>query len=279
MEIRNEITKAVFERHVPSAKMPERNDSVYTRLEQEFATTYDQLLRDCVGRDFESKVESDAHLKNYVLRFVCQQAFCRTIRSLDLVLTATGFGIVSTTTLAPASKVRVDALLDDMRLQSLQSLHEIVKTMTAVEGWGSTMAARKCIDCLFWHIDYVRQYTVLRSTADNWQQAHGLAVVCDAFLRRVISNEYMDELLDKIRTNSTNTADGIILGKCMRVIGSFIDNYETVKTPDKYQLDALRNQLEHYISSYPTYQQSEVYRGLHAERYQNKKEDPTFFFM
>ena len=39
------------------------------------------------------------------------------------------------------------------------------------------------------------------------------------------------------------------------------------------------HQLECYRDSYPAYTGSTLYARRHAERYQNKKEDPTFFFM
>ena len=39
------------------------------------------------------------------------------------------------------------------------------------------------------------------------------------------------------------------------------------------------HQLETYRDSYPTYTSSTLYARRHAERYQNRKEDPTFFFM
>ena len=45
MVIKTEITKEVFESFVPAAKMPERNSSVFTRLEMAFERAYDGLVR------------------------------------------------------------------------------------------------------------------------------------------------------------------------------------------------------------------------------------------
>jgi hypothetical protein len=52
MEIVTVITKAVFESHVPSAKMPERNESVYNRLKEQFKQVYDMLVLTVVGQSF-----------------------------------------------------------------------------------------------------------------------------------------------------------------------------------------------------------------------------------
>ena len=279
MEILQQITKAVFETHVPSAKMPERNDSVFERLREQFNAVYCQLLTHVVGDDFETQFDSNEQLRNDVTRFVCLQAFVNTIRSLDLVLTATGFGIVSTPSMAPASKNRVDALKDDCRLQAEECLCDILRKLMQVEGWGSSTQAQQSVQCLFWSITFLRSDTTLSYTADNWQIARGRALVADAFLRKVISTEYMDELLDKLRNHSMENADIIIVNKCIQLTGTFISDYDTCKSPDQRQLDAIMQHLETYTTNYPTYEQSETYKARHAERYQNRKEDPTFFFM
>lgn len=278
MEIQKEISKELFEACVPSAKMPDRNDSVFRRLGEQFAVAYDKLLMQVVGQEFEDKV-SEGALRDAVLRFVCLQAFAMTVRSLDLVLTATGFGIVSTQSMAPASRARVDALLGDCRLQAVECLHGIIRSMTAVEGWGGTRQARQSVGCLFWHIGALRRFTTMDYTADNWQKACGLALTADAFLRRAISAEYMDELLVKERTASLTNADIIVVEKCNVFTGGFISSYEEEKRPSQIQLDAIVGHLEAYVGSYPAYQQSETYKGRHAGRYENRKEDPTFFFV
>lgn len=279
MEILQEISKEVFEKYVPAAKMPERNDSVYERLKQQLQTVYDKLVHQVIGSICMTAVESDDALKGKVLRFICLQAFVMTVRSLDLVLTATGFGIVSTNTMTPASKARVDALLDDCRLQATESLHAIIASLFTVAGWGDTYQARESVQVLFWDIRYMKQHTLLPYTADSWQKARALAITADGFLRKVISTEYMDELLEKLRKGTLANSDIIVMEKCNRFTGGFISHYDTTKNPNQQQLDAIMQHLETYSADYPTYVQSETYQARHAERYRNRKEDPTFFFM
>ncbi len=279
MKITEEITKEVFENYVPAARMPERNGSVYNRLQQQLSDVYTMLVRKVVGEVYEERLTSDRQLKDAVLRHVCLQAFVMTARSLDLVLTATGFGIVSTNSTAPASKSRVDALIEECRIQSIVSLHDIILHMTSAEGWGGTPCAETSICCLFWNVGHLTSYTTLQLTSDNWQKASGQALEADVTLRKAISDEYMEELLRKIRTHSLNNDDTIIVNKCLVFIGGFISRYDTDRRPASKELDAIVGQLETYVQHYPTYQQSATYRGRHAERYKNKKDDPTFFFM
>lgn len=279
MEILTKITKQVFEAFVPAAKMPERNDSVYGRLSEQFKVVYDRLIQNVVAPSLETELDAEGPLQKEVLRYVCLEAFAQSIRSLDLVLTATGFGIVSTASMAPASKARVDALMDDCRLRAAESLCAIVEKMTIRNSWGDTPQARQTIQCLFWHINSFREYTTLPYTADNWQKARGLSITADAFLRKAVSEEYMEELLRKMRSATLDNADIIIMQKCNSFTGGFISSYELDKSPNQHRLDDIVEQLETYPASYPVYTASETYKARHGERYRNRKEDPTFFFM
>lgn len=279
MEILDKITKQVFEAFVPAAKMPEHNDSVYGRLSEQFKVVYDRLIQNVVAPSLETELDAEGPLQKEVLRYVCLEAFVQSIRSLDLVLTATGFGIVSTASMAPASKSRVDALMEDCRLRAAESLCQIIHCMTIRTGWDDTPQARQSIQCLFWHISSLREYTTLPYTADNWQKARGLSITADAFLRKAISEEYMEDLLRKMRSATLDNADIIIVQKCNSFTGGFISSYEFEKGPNQNRLDDIVEQLEAYPASYPVYTASETYKARHGERYRNRKEDPTFFFM
>ena len=279
MEITQVITKEVFERYVPAAKMPERNSSVFNRLQQQFVAAYAMMIRTLVSPRCEAVLDTNDRLKNLAIPLVCIDAFVRTCRSLDLVLTATGFGIVSTESTAPASKSRVDALIEELSLQELDLIDEMIQELMAVEGWGQTDQAQMRVPTFFYRPSQM-SLTTLKMTTDNWHRATGLASTASALLRNEISDEYMDELLLKLRTASMGNADTIVAQKCVAFMVDFISMYElNGGRANELLLRQVVHQLETYRDSYPTYTSSTLYARRHAERYKNKKEDPTFFFM
>lgn len=279
MEIVTVITKAVFESHVPSAKMPERNESVYNRLKEQFKQVYDMLVLTVVGQSFVTAAEENAALKGMMVRYVCLRSFVDVIRSLDLVLTATGFGIVSTDSMAPASKVRVDALMKECMLHAYECEFQLISMLKGIEGWSASAMATNNIRCLFWNVLLMRNYTTLEYSADNWQKARGLALSADAFLRKAVSDEYMDELLAHERANALTNDDLIVIEKCNRFTGEFLSGYDQDKAINQQRLDAITAYLNTYSDRYSTFAESELYKSLHAERYENKQEHPTFFFV
>ncbi len=280
MDLKTEITKTVFETYVPAAKMPDRNTSVFDRLEASFQTAYFMMVRTIVSPECEAAIDSNANLKRLVIPLVCIDGFIRTCRTLDLVLTATGFGIVSTESTAPASKSRVDALIEELSLQELDLIDELIQELIKIDGWGLTDQAKGRVPTFLYRPQQLKSLCGIVLTTQTWQFAMGCAVTASALLSNEISEEYMDELLEKLRTGGTNNADNIVIDKCLRFMADFISNYEQTKgCPNEVMLRQIVHQLESYRDSYPTYCNSRLYAKRHAERYQNKKEDPTFFFM
>lgn len=271
------IDKATFETHVPAARMPERNTSVYGRLKKMFSLAYDALILDIV-ESYEDRIVADDALKEACIRFVCLNAFIHTCRSLDVVLTATGFGIVSTESTAPASKVRVDALIEELSLELAKTSEKIIDKMITVEGWGSSRAAKRQIPTLWWRYSHFDSLAAMQHTYSNFVHARSKAIVADANLRREISEEYMEELLLKTRSGNLDNADIIVVEKCLHYFGHYVSLQEGQK-PNALMVSEIVEQLESYPDSYPTYKSSRLYAKRHAERYQNRKEDPTFFFM
>lgn len=280
MEITQVITKEVFELYVPAAKMPERNTSVYNRLQQQFEAAYTMMIRTLVSPQCEAELDTNERLRTLAVPLVCIGAFVRTCRSLDLVLTATGFGIVSTESTAPASKSRVDALIEQLSLQELDLIDEMIQELMKVQGWGLTEQAQMRVATLFYRPQQLKHTTTLKLTTENWQLAQGRAVTASALLRNEISDEYMDELLLKLRTAALENADEIVVQKCCAFMADFISMYDlSGSMPNELLLRQVVHQLETCRESYPTYTSSKLYARRHAERYQNKREDPTFFFM
>lgn len=278
MNILTEITKEVFESCVPVAKMPERNSSVYERMTRMFSVSWASVVSNILSPSHESHIDSDASLKDECVRLVCLDTFIRTCRSLDVVLTATGFGIVSTESTAPASKLRVDAVVEEMMIERLLAIDNILSKLIRVKDWGATEQARLRISTLFYRPEHLRLFSSLPLTSVNWQLAINRSIVASVHLRREISAEYMDELLSKVRTGSLGNADIIVVDKCLRFIGDYISQGESA-VPNKVMLEAIVEQLECYEESYPTYRLSRLYATRHGKRYENKRDDPTFFFI
>lgn len=280
MDITKEITKEIFEQYVPAAKMPERNTSVFNRMVPYFSRSY-QHLQDLLFKGIPTLMDAD-DLKNAILQFVCIHAFFRAIPSLDLVLTGTGFGVVSTNDTAPASQTRVKALRDEMEWQSLMSISALLVALVRVDKWGDSAAGKNAIRSLYYDPCQINEYGPIDrnlSMAENWRRVCQYRATAEQMVKREISQEYYDALLCRLRTGKMTNADIGIYHSALNYIARSIGDMASGKpcmVPAQWEL---RDYMERYADMLPEYQQSKLYASIHGDRYENKPEDPTFFFV
>ena len=132
------ITKSDFEQALPVGAAA--NDSVYESVKpaigRQLAFSNDALLG-VAGMTYIEERGEDSTLMKWYKQLVCLSAFLNVLRQLDLVLTPTGFGVVSNDNLAPASKQRVDALEGQLRTQYWKTLAMTLNGLRS-ENWGAT---------------------------------------------------------------------------------------------------------------------------------------------
>lgn len=272
------IDKAVLEENVVTATT--KNNDLYDMLIPFIEEDADLICDNVLGDVGMAALEEDEKLLKQTQKVVCRKAFSENISSLDLVLTATGFGIVSTQDTAPASQARVEALRTQVERQWPQSLGILVDMLCKVEGWGETAQAEANIRTVFYSIDMLRTYgSVPKLTGEAWRQEQASINAADTDLRKLVSDEEMDALLSAIRKNTLNDVQyDVIL--CMRLfIGWFISGGTTYDPHGmRHTMDMMINLMEKHPNDFPEYMQSDVYKARHFTDYENTKESPLFIF-
>lgn len=91
------------------------------------------------GHDDLPEPERWRHLSEAV---VARRAFADAVPSLDLVLTPNGFGVVSTSETAPASKERVERLIASLRSAIDRDVDLLFRTLADIPDWRVTRPGR-----------------------------------------------------------------------------------------------------------------------------------------
>ena len=85
---------------------------------------------------------ADANIiKTYAAKVVVCEAFKNAVPSLDLILTPNGFGIVSNSNVAPASKERVYRLVDSLEAKRDNAIRLLLSSLPGEPSW---MASTQC---------------------------------------------------------------------------------------------------------------------------------------
>lgn len=272
-----EITKQDFERAVPAAREPKGKifDVLEDAINYEVVKIESQVLGDVGAQAVEAG--TDTALVQAVKRLACVRAFLNEMRGLDLVLTATGFGVVSTQDTAPASKMRVDALDGQLRRQERLLLGTLLDRLFRVSGWNQQPQRQWNVQTLFFCLQQLEQWAgINHPNPEDWDVNYPVVMAADACLRKHLGNAYMDELIDQLTGHSLSSQNIHIVVLCQQYVGACIAQNNRLKEEIYMRMI---NRLEADLSLYPTYADSEAYRLNHFKPYENHAEDSAFHFV
>lgn len=270
-----DITKAQMEAAVPASREPK--SIIFDKLKPRFLETISDIAEDKLGNVAIDVVnaEPDGVLANLVRNLAVQDVFLRELHGLDLVLTPTGFGVVSSNDTAPASKMRVDAFDGELRVKWLLTMDSLIEALFRIEGWYQQNLMQ--IDTLFYRFAFLKRFAGMQAPlAKDWEAAQPLIMEADRQLRDKISDEFMDELIAQTATNKVSEANAPVIFQIRRYIGVWVQRNSTIAI-ELYR--RLMNTLERNPEKYPTYASSDVYVRNHMEPYENTADKGAFHFV
>ena len=208
-------------------------------------------------------------------------AAARAVRHLDLVLTGSGFGVISTGDKAPASQARVDALHTQL-LQEASDAWDTLVDAALQTRWNAGPGPELVITSLLHSPTLFREYGAT-VPIDKPVYAHNIAPLIsyrdhtELQLKRLLTPAFYESLLNFVRRG------GIIHGQTWyspfdrREESAF---FHTIVAARRYIASSLRG-------SNPSLHRDDVLRwarycpGYVAPKkdpYQNEQDQPTFFF-
>lgn len=273
------ITKSDFEQALPVGAAA--NDSVYESVKpaiaRQLSFSNDALLG-VAGMQRMEELGEGSTLVNWYKQLVCLSAFLSVLRQLDLVLTPTGFGVVSNDNLAPASKQRVDALEGELRTQYHKTLAMTLNLLRS-ENWGATEQARHFIDHLYDEYTFFFE-THQNASATDWDGYQRTIEDADEILRTKMGDRQMDDILDAFRRNDPNRLEPY--REMISLIVKFTDTWATkslgtLKQPVYRRLMRILDSDDNK-ETFKLYRESIAYKVRHYEPYQNSKDSAGYVF-
>ncbi len=144
-----------------------------------FIDTAEQWAIDTFVPDaiFDEIAEDDGFGPNERLRFpleklVACQAYMTAIPSLDLVLTPNGFGIVSNQNIVPASRERVDALMNSLESQRDSAIEALILRLSSRTDWQQSAQGKYFGATMFPLLNLCRRLAIREHIWDSYQQLH-----------------------------------------------------------------------------------------------------------
>jgi hypothetical protein len=270
------ITKDEFEKFVPVAKTPD--NVIFDRCAKDFDYRFLMIQFSHLGHGIASTISSQTdELQTAVKRLMCVTAFLYRLDTNDIAITNTGFGVVNSQNVAPASQFRIDALRGELENDYDNACDLLVELLTHTDNWSSTNQAYRVISNFCYNKSLFSPFgsNSRPLSHDVYQKLKSSAEGFSAIVQKTISRSYYEDILDKIRrAQLTDSHDLLIYDKCCEMIRFAIDGERDVR---HLQSDIIRI-LEENIDNYPIYAASKEYAARHVTPYENTSEDPTYIF-
>lgn len=270
------ISKGELEQFVPV--MASSHDRVYEAIMpvlDDIAELVSENILGPVG-DKVLNNEPDGRLMQAVKTYASHLAVLAVFRQLDLVLTPTGFGVVSNDNVSPASKQRVDALEGALRTGREKAYWRLVNQLRTVGGWGGQPLAAGIVEYLYDGVCFFFSGGHRQRTYVDWEAARQPVMEADDFLRVRIGNELMDDMVAGYRTNSERyLAYHPAVSLVRKITGLWISGgRDSIGIP----LRRLIQVIEKDSSLYSLYFTSSAYEFNHHETFQNTQDSTAFVF-
>ena len=263
------ITREDFERYCPSAVMPD--DVVYNRILAYFDDGV-RLAQRIVGPG----VSDDVALQRVAIRVSVLEAYNLAIPHLDLVLTENGFGVVSNQNVAPASRDRVLRLAQQVRDSRDDAVDDLIDALRGVLEWRQSVFAKMLFSSLVWNARLQLPFLgITEAHRTKMTELQPKIIAAEQVLKHRISEALHHELCVAQLDNTTSAEQNTVISKSLFFIGAHLACDWSMA---RFHLTKLVEYLEGHLTAFPTYEDSTAHQANTFTPYENKKDDPCYFF-
>lgn len=266
-----DITKEVFETYCYSAT--HCNNNVFEAVLPQIEIVQEKFFKEFGLEVVENTTPREEAL---IVSAVCCMAYADTIPHLDLILTDSGFGIVSTENITPASSDRVSRLRTRLLDVYDDAVDNLIGSLRAHTEWRDTDIAKELFSTFFWSGECFRNTAFPEIYRRNCAKYKPLVSIAEAKLRDMVGDELIDELQTDIRHDERTFFQVQLVSLMRRFISAEIT--ETNVADSRQLVQAILRFLDTHIEFFPIYKASSAYQARKGDRYENNKEDGVFFW-
>lgn len=217
----------------------------------------------------------ELEIRDLVERLECLKAFASLIPQLDLVLTPTGFGVVSNQNVAPASRDRVEALTNSVNRLSLDCLTELLSRIEKHPLWH--LREWICRGVLWTPADFMKLSNPPRNL-DEWSATVDRARDAAGAIEERLGKEMAEAIFQMmLRRNNEKPmlTESRLVGYARAAVVAVMEGTD----PDRRRaLSNLERYAIRHVDDWPEFAESPEYKAHLIEPYENEKNSPGYFF-
>jgi len=208
---------------------------------------------------------------------ICLKAYLSAIPFVDLIQTPNGFAVVSNSNQAPASKERVERLIEFVKFRLSDNLDFLITFIFSYssfrELWKKHELFERYTEIVYLTGKELMKFANTKVTFETLDSTRTLILQLQDDLSKYISPEYMKALFKKFRNCDMSAWDKNVRLKLQVLVGLMLQKQETYPMIEK-----LVNFMVKNIDKFPDFETSQTYKLKLEPKYKNRKSDTIFFF-
>ena len=276
---------ATLRQYIPNVLATVKGEaSLYDKLQPFLNSAEEWVAKNFIPSELISTIGEDSPVHQLLCQLVVTEAFANAVPSLDLVLTPNGFGIVSNSNIAPASKERVERLIAELRGTRDRVLHLLLPKLPMLKGWLGTDQAAYFGATLFPFLDLPVFLGYTDNLWERYQQLREQLIVLEQELSESCFSEALMGILQesamkgsypngahRTLANRIRALEANILKAQLSNATHVLPRFERTKA-DLVQFIRSNDSLREVWEQTPT---AELYA---PPVFENKKKDKGYFF-
>lgn len=244
-----ELTEKLVETVLPNSIVSVEDESpLSARIEPYVDDAVLWLTSELLGASVELKPEHE----RLAVRAVILRAFIMAIPSLDLVATPTGFGVISSQNMAPASKERVERLIASLGRNLDEVLCQLQEACMTYEEWRNTYPGTIFTSSFFCFLrDVTGERTEGADIFSDFMRRRYLAFRMESEMtERFLGMAFMNHVLKKFTAGELTEAHPVIARLRASATGKFFPK-EYRRCPDSHSAWHVAQSIINILPDYP----------------------------
>ena len=266
-------------KYIPNAFSTVKGEMpLFDKLAPWLATSEQWLTEKICGESMLAKIVAldDMNVvKMLASQIVVSDALRRAIPSLDLVLTPNGFGIVSNTNVAPASKERVERLIKSLLDNRDNCIEQLLTQLRSFPSWKESEQCRWFTATLFPNLDLVALCGITEHRWEKYTELRSKVLdIEDSLAEEYFSHELMNVLRSEAVADTPNESRAWIVARMKPQIVDFIRD----KPSNRRKMIDIVNFIRNNPEEFPEWHNSDTAKLFSPPVFVNKKENKGYWF-
>lgn len=274
-----------LKRYVPNTlKTVVGEKSLYDKIQYQLNLSEAWLTNTFVSSDTMSRIKSysdSTPLLHHCRMALAADAMLHAVPQLDLILTPNGFGIVNNQNVVPASKERIERLLQALEKTRDDALAVILTMLPSAHAWIETEQYHYFAETMFPSLDLVQHLGYTDHIWSHYQEIHArLLPIEQRLATEFFSHNLMDCLREKNILNRWHTPDDSYEYKKLyqRIADIEFSILRIGEFPIPSIIDVVNTIRYAKGLTFSEWKRSDTAKLFEDHGYKNKKQSSGFFF-